>query len=370
MDFSKLKPVKLDEKNAETLENKLRNQVTRVVVPTSVDDVISMWRTPVNDRALVYIPNFTRKNADGEPELDTEKAFIHSVRTASGYRQMRATTGLTGLSEVGISGDDPLHEVEQKNWEIYNFRLDRKAAKLNADKGSDALQETRRNLLNDFSVRPANEYYYFPIIKIETEMEAGKDTHSTRKIVKGEDGKPSVEVYLFRISANWYQTKLLSLLDSMPEGATLAGQLYNFSYITGKKTADLKNPSRDSGLAFNPVIMNGMADSLDEGALKWLDDQASKFTPQFLRENVYDLMLLPDDVHQELADEAMDVIKNEYDSMKMQESAEEIGGGDTAEIGEGTAAEKAMAQLGSGSADGSKPTEEGATGDLDFGTSE
>lgn len=347
-DFSKVESVKLDDQQAKELESKLQNQEKKVSRPLAKDENLEMWKTPINDRALIYIPNFTRMDADGNPELATERAFIYAVRTASEYLQLRDTTGLSGLTEAGISGNDPLREVEQENWEIYNAKVDAQAKKLNIDKKSESLKDFRAEVLNSFSVKPSNEYYYFPIVHLVTSKDAQGYSSVQVEDVINKDGKPVMKPYLYRISKAQFDKMFATIVSTLPKGETLGGRLYQFSYITGKATSELKNPARDSGLAFTPNLMQN---PLDEGTKQALDSIAEFMTLDYLRDNVYELMLLPDAVHAEVAKDAHARIEQELNLIRIQsvtdstpDQAQITSGGDAG----GTAVDNLMQNLGAG----------------------
>ena len=347
-DFSKVESVKLDDQQAKELESKLQNQEKKVSRPLAKDENLEMWKTPINDRALIYIPNFTRMDADGNPELATERAFIYAVRTASEYLQLRDTTGLSGLTEAGISGNDPLREVEQENWEIYNAKVDAQAKKLNIDKKSESLKDFRAEVLNNFSVKPSNEYYYFPIVHLVTSKDAQGHSSVQLEDVINKDGKPVMKPYLYRISKAQFDKMFATIVSTLPKGETLGGRLYQFSYITGKATSELKNPARDSGLAFTPNLMQN---ALDEGTKQALDSVAEFMTLDYLRDNVYELMLLPDAVHTEVAKDAHARIEQELNLIRLQsvtdstpDQAQITSGGDAG----GTAVDNLMQNLGAG----------------------
>ena len=320
-DFSNTKPVQLNDDQAKLLEAKLQSQEKKVKRPVASDESVQVWKTPINDRALIYIPNFTRTLADGRVELETERAFIYPVRTSAEFLQIRDTTGLTGLSEQDISGNSPLREIEQENWEIYNSKNDAKAKSLGVDPKSDALKEFRRELINNFSVQPSNEYLYFPIVHIETNKGAdGYNSSQIADVKKDKDGKPVLTPYLYRISKSQFDKLFATIVTTLPAGETLGGHIFQFSYITGKATADLHNPARDSGLAFNPVMINQAITPEDQA---FFDNVASGLRISHLREVVYELMLLPDAVHAEIAKDAHKRIEDELKIVRINSVAEE-----------------------------------------------
>lgn len=332
-DFSKVESIKLDDEKTKELKAKLEEQEPVVKRVIANDERIKMWKTPINDRALIYIPNFTRINSETNlPELDTLKAFIYQIKTGAEFLQFRDTTGLTGLTEFGVSGNDPLRKVEQENWEIYNAKLEAHAKKLGTTPKHDSLRDYRSGLINDFSVKPSNDYFYFPIVHLVTTKDAQGNSSVRTSDVVIVDGKPKAEVYLYRISGSWFNKFFKPILQTLPEDETLGGRFYQFSYITDKPTAELQNAARDSGLSFSPSLL---PTPVPEELASHLDGLASFMTSEHLLESVYELMVLPDAVHEEVAKEAHKAIEMELKIIRAQ-AVSTASEGETQQIEGGT----------------------------------
>lgn len=361
-DFSKAKPISLDDNQAKALEAKLHTQENRVSRPVATEEGINFWKTPINDRALIYIPNFTRVDEEGNTVFDAERAFVYPIRTNSEYLQIRDTTGLTGLNEQGISGNSPLREIEQENWEIYNAKVTAQASKLGVDPKSDSLKDFRSGVLSNFSVKPSNEYLYFPIIHVETaKAQDGSSSVQLSDALK-KDGQPVLTPYVFRISKRQFDKLFANIASTLAVGDTLGGHLYQFSYITGKATSELKEPARDSGLAFVPTMMQT---TLDDATKANMDAIANFIKVENLRNKVYELMLLPDEVHAEIAKEAHARIEDELKLVRLQATAIEASA-DNAQLGAGqaqgvdqsaTAVDNIMANLGAGQPEQGQPAQ-------------
>lgn len=315
--LSSLKPVKLSEEQSQMVTKAVEKQdLSKRAIKSLDEENFPLWETLVNDKALIYIPNFTTTNPEtGKIELNIESAFIYNIHFSHRYMDVRSTQGLAGLEEMGISGSDPLEEAVQVNWELYNEKLAIKAAELGLDARSDdtTIKSYRRTLLDNFTVRPASEYYYFPIIHIETEKDEN-GVHNPRAILQ-RDGKIVAKPYFYRISKNQFEKQFLPIIDTLEEGQTLGGQFYIFSYITGKKTEELSNPKRDSGLAFTPTL--SPMSSFTEDKRKQLDALATDFTREKLREVIVSCLLLTDEQHAEIAKEAKLPVKAELETLSL-----------------------------------------------------
>lgn len=315
--IAKIKPVQLSAEQSAKVAAQLGGQDLQRTTPKTLDPDFPLWETLVNDKALIYVPNFTRENANGERELLTERAFIHDIRLGNSFMRVRSTQGLNDLPEVlGISGDDPLAQAEQLNWELYNEKADIKAIQLgvaDARSDDDSMKAARRALLNAFTVKQAREFITFPIIHIETEKGAN-GMNDPRKILKGPDGKPVTKVYYYQVSLATFEKQFKVIIDTLDLDQTLGGQFYVFSYDTGKKTEELDNPKRDSGLAFSATLSAMQAIGVEGRAA--LDALAVDFTLEKARETIISLMLLDDEAHEDMAQQAMKPIQEELDTIR------------------------------------------------------
>lgn len=337
-----MQPVKLPADKTKAVTEALNKQDMKRKTPKSIDENFPLWETLINDAALVYIPNVTTTTESGQVVFDKGIAHTYAIKIGNQFLEMRSTQGLSGLDEYGISGQDPLQEAQSVNWDLYNLKVDAKAAELQVEPKSDleAMKTFRRQVLDQFTVKQANLYYYFPIVEIKTNK--GEDgTHDVRKIYTDGEGQISAKPYFFKVSEASYIKKFKPIEDTLMEGDTLGGKFYRFAYITGKETSELSNPKRDSGLAFTVTKLD-----LGENGAKIataLDAKVVEFTEEKAREVIISLMITDDAVHQDVADQAVRSVLDEIETLKALANAG---------INQGSKAgnpEDAMRQLGGGS---------------------
>lgn len=345
---SNLKPVQLSAEQTAQVAASLGSQDVSRRTPKVLDPNFPLWETLVNDKALIYVPNFTRTNPEtGELELAVERAYIHDVRLGNSFMQVRSTQGLTDLPEVlGISGQDPLAEAEQLNWELYNEKVAVKVAQLgvsDARSDDEAMKAARRSILNEFTTKQAREFVLFPIIHIETEK-SQNGMNDPRKIVT-KDGKVVTKVYYYQVSMATFEKQFKTIIDTLEVGQTLGGQFYVFSYDTGKRTEELDNPKRDSGLAFTATL-SAMSQIPAESRAA-LDDLAKDFTLEKARETVISFMLLSDEQHADIAQQAMKPVQEQLDTLRFaQGAAAAKGQSGLPAAGQGQTPEDVMASFG------------------------
>lgn len=325
--LNNLKPIQLDEAQAQALQKAVESQDVSRRTPKSMDEEnFPVFETIVNDGALVYIPNFSQGTnpKTGRKILRKEHAYIHAVSLETQYLSVRSTQNLRGLEKVGISGEDPLTAAVQKNWDLYNILIEASAKELGVpvqDKENEALKGARRKLIDNFTVKQANEYYAFPIVVIETQIIDG--AHQPRKIVLDKDKKPKFKVYWFQISERRFSTLFETAEMSMEEGDYVGGNFWHFNYDTGKPTEELKNAKMASGLAFKPVMLNFK--NITEETKKMFDDAAEAFTPAKARETIIAMMLQTDEAHQVIADEAVRPVQDKLETLELAKAATQAG---------------------------------------------
>lgn len=310
------KPVKLSAEQTAAVAQSLGSQDISSKTPRVLDENFPLWEVIVNDKGLVYIPNFTQE-VNGVKQLAVERAFIHDIRLGKQFMKIRSTQGLNGLpEELGISGQDPLSEAEQVNWDLYNKKAEIKGHQLGVDPRSDdeGMKNARRALINAFTVKQAREFYTFPIIHISTEKDA-QGKNDIRKILRGADGNVVFKVYYYQVSEAQFTKQFKPIMDTLEEGETLGGQFYSFSYDTGKATEMLDNPKRDSGLNFKPTMIPMKA--IDEAGRKALDQYAVEFTLEKARETIISLLLLDDEQHRAIAEQAIKPVQDELDTINL-----------------------------------------------------
>lgn len=119
-----------------------------------------LFPTPINRKVLVYIPSdFEKRKVE---------CLIHDIRKGKAYGQARCINGLqAGFEAFNYTGECPYCQVTADAWELYNLKLDQKAAELGIDRQNDAdglLKGAKENQLKEMAVKNSDKYIAFPIV--------------------------------------------------------------------------------------------------------------------------------------------------------------------------------------------------------------
>ena len=119
-----------------------------------------LFPTPINRKVLVYIPkDFEERKVE---------CLIHDIRKGKAYGQARCINGLqAGFEAFNYTGECPYCQVTADAWELYNLKLDQKAAELGIDRQNDAdglLKGAKENQLKEMAVKNSDKYIAFPIV--------------------------------------------------------------------------------------------------------------------------------------------------------------------------------------------------------------
>ena len=119
-----------------------------------------LFPTPINRKVLVYIPkDFEERKVE---------CLIHDIRKGKAYGQARCINGLqAGFEAFNYTGECPYCQVTADAWDLYNLKLDQKAAELGIDRQNDTdnlLKGAKENQLKEMAVKNSDKYIAFPIV--------------------------------------------------------------------------------------------------------------------------------------------------------------------------------------------------------------
>lgn len=320
MNIKKLEPIKAEsQESLDRINQATQSQSVSNAQPRTLDPNHKLFRFVTNDKHLVYVPNFYTEDEEGNKSLQVEAPYVHAVNYGRQFMQFRATQGMQGLEEFGISGNSPLFEAVQEGWELYNLKYKMVAEQMNVDPNNDVgdvLKPKRQELLNERVVKDAdasNRRYYFPIVLFETKKDA-KTGLNTFEWVLGDDDMPKYEIQWMDVSQSQWDEKWAKLADSLDDGDCVAGKLLSLNYHFTDDISSEKNPRRDSGRNLNINIRPQKTEHAE--FFKYLDGVAKDYTPAKAREVIVACALLSDEQQQGIVDEVMQESRMELASLK------------------------------------------------------
>jgi len=318
MNISKLKPIKIESQEAlEKVERATKSQSISNASPKTFDPNFPIFSFETNNKHLVYVPNFFEEDADGNKHLIKESAYVHAITKGRQFMFLRATHGLQGLDELGISGDSPLQQAVAECWELYNLKYQQVAKSMGVDPNNDVgevLKPKRSELLNQRVIKDPDLRHYFPIVVFETEKDPKTGLNTFKFVLDAETKLPKYEIKWMDVSDSVWNDKWVKVMDSLDEGDCLAGKLLSLNYHFSDDISNEKNPRRDSGKALSINVRQISADNVEFFA--YLDEQAKEWTPAKAREVIIACALLSDEQQQEIVDDIMQETRMELNSLK------------------------------------------------------
>ena len=198
----KLKPRKMTEeqlnKVAEVTEKQTGGQVFKATLDGS-----EMFRVPVNDKVLVYVPNHTEV-VDGVEQLRMDKPYLHMVKDGNSIKYIRCTAG---AEELGYESC-PMCENAQYHWDLARLQIEEACREQHldpADTDSDAVKQIRSKFYGNRVLDSANRRFTFPIVVIDRKE-------------KDEDGNPKMTPMWYSISERFFKRTWGAALKALQAG--------------------------------------------------------------------------------------------------------------------------------------------------------
>lgn len=257
------------------LVNLASNQEIVKGVPLSSDPKnFPVFRTPVNDSILVYIPRTNVIQAEQGEVLQVLHSHLHSVKIGNRFSSYRCISGLTGnelFDELEYDGTCPACEATAEAWELYNFKMSTEAAKMGIDPQNDpadALKPTRERILGEMDIRGSEPHVTFPIIIIPTKG----------RFQPSDDAHEKLEGVFVQWREQRYNDSIIKALNSMMNNPGHPGgqfMLWDFTYDTKGKPATPRDSAKNANYS---VITDGQALQMLEPYRQLAEQKASEFT--------------------------------------------------------------------------------------------
>ena len=138
------------------------------------DPEFPLMQTPLNRKILVYIPK--------DVESRTVELLIHDTHKGKMFGQARCINGLSaGFEAFGYTGECPYCAATEAAWDLYNHKLDQKAAELGISRDNDPdelLKGTKETLRKEMAVKNADKYIAFPVVLLPCDNNGNLDPNS------------------------------------------------------------------------------------------------------------------------------------------------------------------------------------------------
>ena len=102
------KAIKITPEMIAQMKAKSKDQEVKRGYSPTYDSDFPMFRTPVNEDILVYLPLTNVVEGDNGEELDLLEAYLHDYKEGTMYGQVRCINGLTGGIFEEVLGYDEI----------------------------------------------------------------------------------------------------------------------------------------------------------------------------------------------------------------------------------------------------------------------
>lgn len=242
-------------------------------IQRTTDPRFPLFKTPVNENILVYIPRTNVIPSENGETMKMLEAHLHDYKSGKMYGQLRCINGLAGgvFEQLGYDGACPLCEAMQDEWKLYNLKLEMEAKKLGVDPQNDPtnlLQTAKTRILSEMSLSNADEYVTFPIVIIPT----------SGKMQPTPDAKDKLQVVYVHWKKKRYNDSIESALDTLMENPGHPAGLFwmwNFTYDTQGKQPNARDSAKNA--KYTPIT-DGKAVAKLESLIEKCEEVASEFT--------------------------------------------------------------------------------------------
>lgn len=255
-------------------------QTGKVQAIKSWDNDYPAFDVPINQKVLVYIPNHVVMEPDGSMDLLQDKFAAHAVIDGRTFNNVRCSQGVFN-EELGLDGTCPLCDGMNEVWDLYHKEYAELAKSRGIDVNSPDAEATlkaeRTELLKNMAIKTAEQWYTFPIVVIECEVDANGNLTTKPKLDANKHihGTPM----FYQIRKRTYDDKWKAGFDSIdtdggdaPTSPAGMWAVLNFTYTPKSGNCDKMGSARALKVGFK--TMSGY-----EQWAKAFDEMTEDWTP-------------------------------------------------------------------------------------------
>lgn len=328
-------PRRLNDEEMKKFAEAAAKQTSKARTPLTVDESkYPLFDIPVNEKRVIYVPNFNDFVYDESLEMDVprlkmDRGAFHTIRHRGSYTKYRCIGEITEIE--GFDGTCPICEAGSDVWDLYNIEyLDiatKKGLDPNKEEDKEALAEDRKKLLKEMVTNGKNVEYTFPIVVIEVA------NGTLNPVIDPATKMPKGRVEWYTIKEDTYITSWKKALDAFPaEDQSPGGKWFILDYTYQPKNGKATKMQSANNLA---VVHKVMGEKFKVVA-EYYDELAKDWTPELARETIFANMIYDKDGLTPIVDEAMSLTR---DKLAIRNQAKL-----NSALGIGTATQGAIAQ--------------------------
>lgn len=276
--------------------------------PKTYDPNYPLFDIPVNKKVLVYIPNHTVVDADGISSIRADIFTAHQCKLGKAYVDVRCCGEVINES-LGFDGSCPVCDAVQDCWTLFNHKWKELCKSRGYDPTSpeadEALKADKKELLDDRSIKKAEQYITFPIVVID--CEEGKTIPK-----KDAQGKITGTPMFYTIRTSTYDDKWMTAFDALEDDSedgvdhNPAGRwaILNYTYTPKSGNHTKMDSARNLKVSFKT-----MGDAVYREWEKYFDEQTKDWTPEVAQDVLVRNSLRDMDEMKEVAEELLKPVR-------------------------------------------------------------
>ena len=326
MAFGKIKPKKtLTKEDLADLSAQAQEQKFFTATPKSEDPTNFPVFSIGNEQYLIYVPNHTLVNEEGQTELRQDKPFIHTIEVNGRFHKIRCTDGIVSEG-LGLDGTCPICDGRSVVDEYARIEADRLLVSQGFEAGdtSDEARKLTKGILDARAIKRKSRNLTFPIVVFErtlTKNANGRDVYKINTDPK--TGEPIYQIMWYNVSEALYsgsdarrglwKGELDTRADELDmDIPTPAGYWFQ---LEGRYVDDpQKWSARDAATQFKVTMLPNGPKNLDpeyaQELAKRLDAETEEWTPEKAIEMVIANHFLPVDEVRESTEEILQPLRD------------------------------------------------------------
>ena len=326
MAFGKIKPKKtLTKEDLADLSAQAQEQKFFTATPKSEDPTNFPVFSIGNEQYLIYVPNHTLVNEEGQTELRQDKPFIHTIEVNGRFHKIRCTDGIVSEG-LGLDGTCPICDGRSVVDEYARIEADRLLVSQGFEAGdtSDEARKLTKGIFDARAIKRKSRNLTFPIVVFERTLTKNANGRDVYKInTDPETGEPIYQIMWYNISEALYsgsdarrgiwKGELDSRADELDMDIPTPGG-YWFT-LEGRYIDDpQKWSARDAATQFKVTMLPNGPKNLDpeyaQELAKRLDAETEDWTPEKAIEMVIANHFLPVDEVRESTEEILQPLRD------------------------------------------------------------
>lgn len=278
-------PINMDAETFEKLANVAQEQSVGKR-ELSNDKNFPVYASPVNEKHLVYVPNFVVNEGTELEDVRKDRSFAHQVIDGKAFHSIRCTNGIRIEGSVDFDGNCPICEGTAPCWDRLHFEYEAQCRMKGLSPENQEDEEVKnvyRTCKDKMVIRSAEEFWTFPIVLVDTVTTPdGQISPKTNA-----EGNLTGTTYWYRIRKTTYEKRWKKALSSMmPSVKHPAGKWFLLDYTYDAKGGEHNKRDSANNLQITNVQVVGAYEYL-KNYESMFDEQSAEFTPQKSMQTIY-----------------------------------------------------------------------------------